>query len=102
MNWQKLYALCSLYGEMNECPQRPLATSAIVWDSHTCATRYGRTSKQRRKTMPNYYPVMIDLRGRLAIVVGGDRIAAEKAAALFASGAHVQVISPEFCNELLE
>ena len=52
--------------------------------------------------MPNYYPVMIDLRGRLAIVVGGDRIAAEKAAALFASGAHVQVISPEFCNELLE
>jgi precorrin-2 dehydrogenase / sirohydrochlorin ferrochelatase len=52
--------------------------------------------------MPNYYPVMLDLRGRLAIVVGGDRIAAEKTAALSASGAHVRVISPEFCNELLE
>jgi precorrin-2 dehydrogenase / sirohydrochlorin ferrochelatase len=52
--------------------------------------------------MPNYYPVMLDLRGRLAIVVGGDRIAAEKVAALSASGAHVRVISPEFCNELLQ
>jgi precorrin-2 dehydrogenase / sirohydrochlorin ferrochelatase len=53
--------------------------------------------------MPNYYyPVMLDLRGRLVIVVGGDGIAAEKVAALSVSGAHVQVISPEFCNELLQ
>jgi len=51
--------------------------------------------------MPEYYPVMLDVRGRLAIVVGGDRVAAEKAAALSASGAHVSVINPAFCNELL-
>ena len=51
--------------------------------------------------MPKYYPVMLDVRGRLAIVVGGDRVAAEKAAAFAASGAHVEVLSPEFCNELL-
>ncbi|HCF88013.1 MAG TPA: siroheme synthase [Ktedonobacter sp.] len=51
--------------------------------------------------MPNYYPVMLDIRGRLAIVVGGDRIAAEKAAGLSASGAKVRVISSEFCGELL-
>jgi precorrin-2 dehydrogenase / sirohydrochlorin ferrochelatase len=51
--------------------------------------------------MPNYYPVMLDVRGRSAIVVGGDRGAAEKAAGLSASGAHVSVISPVFCNELL-
>jgi len=44
---------------------------------------------------------MLDIRGRLAIVVGGDRIAAEKAAGLSASGAQVRVISPEFCDELL-
>jgi precorrin-2 dehydrogenase/sirohydrochlorin ferrochelatase len=45
---------------------------------------------------------MLDIRGRQAIVVGGDRIAAEKAAALSASGAHVRVISREFCHELLQ
>ena len=51
--------------------------------------------------MPNYYPVMLDIRDRSAIVVGGDRVAAEKAAGLAASGAHVSVISPVFCHELL-
>jgi len=36
----------------------------------------------------------------LAIVVGGDRVAAEKAAALSASGAQVRVMSQELCDEL--
>jgi precorrin-2 dehydrogenase/sirohydrochlorin ferrochelatase len=45
---------------------------------------------------------MLDLRGRLAIVVGGNAMAAEKAANLAASGAHVRVIHPKFCDELLE
>jgi len=44
---------------------------------------------------------MLDVRDRLAIVVGGDRVAAEKAAALSASGALVHVICLEFCDELL-
>ncbi len=52
--------------------------------------------------MPNYYPVMLDVRDRLAIVVGGDRVAAEKAAGLVSSGAEVRVISPQFCDELLK
>jgi precorrin-2 dehydrogenase/sirohydrochlorin ferrochelatase len=52
--------------------------------------------------MPNYYPMMLDVRGRPAVVVGGDRVAAEKAAALRASGAHVTVIAPDFCDELQE
>jgi len=51
--------------------------------------------------MPKYYPVMLDVRGRQAMVVGGDRVAAEKAAALSASGAQVHVMSQEFCDELL-
>ena len=51
--------------------------------------------------MPNYYPIMLDVRGRQAIVIGGDRVAAEKAAALAASGARVSVQSQEFCAELL-
>lgn len=45
---------------------------------------------------------MLDIRDRLAIVVGGSSLAAEKAAALVASGAHVRMISPEFCAELLK
>ncbi|HEY6539586.1 MAG TPA: bifunctional precorrin-2 dehydrogenase/sirohydrochlorin ferrochelatase [Ktedonobacteraceae bacterium] len=52
--------------------------------------------------MPKYYPVMLDVRGRKAIVVGGDKISAEKAASLAASGAHVSVLSPTFCYELLQ
>ena len=45
---------------------------------------------------------MLDIRNRPAIVVGGDRIAAEKAAALSACGAHVTVMNVEFCSELRE
>ncbi|MBA2394107.1 MAG: bifunctional precorrin-2 dehydrogenase/sirohydrochlorin ferrochelatase [Ktedonobacteraceae bacterium] len=52
--------------------------------------------------MPNYYPIMLDIRNRPAIVVGGDRVAAEKAAALSASGAQVTVMNAEFCSELQE
>ena len=52
--------------------------------------------------MPEYYPVMLDIRGRKVIVVGGDRVAAEKAASLAASGAQVSVLSPTFCHELLQ
>lgn len=52
--------------------------------------------------MPNYFPVMLDVRGRSAVVVGGDRIAAEKALALRESGAVVSVVSPTFCRALRE
>src|SRR5947209_868265 len=51
--------------------------------------------------MPNYYPIMLDIRRRPALVIGGNSIAAEKAAALAASGARVTVMNPEFCDELL-
>jgi precorrin-2 dehydrogenase/sirohydrochlorin ferrochelatase len=52
--------------------------------------------------MPKYYPIMLDVRGREAIVIGGDALAAEKAAALFRSGARVTAISPAFGAELQE
>src|SRR5712692_9667543 len=51
--------------------------------------------------MPKYYPIMLDVRQRPALVIGGNRIAAEKAAALSASGAVVTAINPDFCEELL-
>src|SRR6266581_8912526 len=59
-------------------------------------------AKRGESTMPKYYPIMLDVRDRLAIVIGGDRVAAEKAAALAASGARVSVLSPAFCDELLQ
>ena len=52
--------------------------------------------------MPNYYPVMLDIRNRPALVIGGNLVAAEKAASLNASGAVVTVMSPGFCEELLD
>lgn len=43
---------------------------------------------------------MLDIRERPVTVIGGDRIAAEKAAALAGCGARVSVISPEFGEEM--
>nr|BBH92433.1 precorrin-2 dehydrogenase [Thermogemmatispora argillosa] len=50
--------------------------------------------------MPNYYPIMLDVRGRRVVVIGGDRVAAERVQAFAACGAQVCVIAPEWCAEL--
>ncbi len=50
--------------------------------------------------MPAYYPLMLDLRGRNAIVIGGDSVAAGKAATLTASGALVHVLSSTYATEM--
>jgi precorrin-2 dehydrogenase / sirohydrochlorin ferrochelatase len=52
--------------------------------------------------MPNYYPIMLDVRNRTALVIGGDRTAAEKATNLSLCGAHVTVMAATFCTELLD
>ena len=44
-------------------------------------------------------PIILDLRGRKALVVGGGRIAYRKAKALADEGAHVTVVSPAFVDE---
>jgi precorrin-2 dehydrogenase/sirohydrochlorin ferrochelatase len=44
---------------------------------------------------------MLDIRERRVLVLGGERIAAEKAGALFTSGAKVTVQWTNFCPELL-
>lgn len=51
--------------------------------------------------MPTYYPIMLDVRQRPALVIGGNRIAAQKATALAACGAVVTVMNSDFCEELL-
>src|SRR5262245_55174415 len=50
--------------------------------------------------MANYYPLMLDLRGRTVIVIGGNRMAAEKVAGLSTSDAHITVINPTFNADL--
>ena len=45
--------------------------------------------------MPTYYPVFIDVKDRLCVVIGGGNIGEEKVHKLLECGARVWVISPE-------
>ncbi|MFC2020460.1 bifunctional precorrin-2 dehydrogenase/sirohydrochlorin ferrochelatase [Chloroflexota bacterium] len=47
-----------------------------------------------------YYPVSLNIRGRMCAVVGGGQVALRKVKALLEHGADVKVISPDFCPEL--
>lgn len=41
------------------------------------------------------YPIFLNVRGKLAVVVGGGKVAARKVAKLLEAGASVRVVSPE-------
>jgi uroporphyrin-III C-methyltransferase/precorrin-2 dehydrogenase/sirohydrochlorin ferrochelatase len=51
---------------------------------------------------PVYYPVLLELRGRSAVVIGGGAIAEQKVRALVDAGARVTVVSPELSPPLAE
>lgn len=44
--------------------------------------------------MPRYYPIYLDLAGRVCLVVGGGAVAERRVAGLLEAGAEVRVISP--------
>jgi uroporphyrin-III C-methyltransferase/precorrin-2 dehydrogenase/sirohydrochlorin ferrochelatase len=46
------------------------------------------------------YPLVLDLAGRRALVVGGGPVAARRAASLVEAGAEVDVVAPWLCEEL--
>lgn len=47
-----------------------------------------------------YYPVFLDIRGKICVIVGGGEVAARKAERLLDCGAKVLVISPKLAPEL--
>ncbi len=47
------------------------------------------------------YPVMVNLSGRLAVVIGGGEVASRKVLDLVEAGADVKVVSPEFTASIL-
>ena len=51
---------------------------------------------------PPLFPMLTDMEGRSAVIAGGGRIAARRAATLIKCGAAVTVVSPEFCPEFKE
>lgn len=52
--------------------------------------------------MPCYFPVFLNLEGRRCLVIGGSRLAAEKAFSLRTCGARVTVVSETLVDELAE
>lgn len=49
-----------------------------------------------------YFPVFINMAGRLVLVAGGGRIALRRVMTLLQFGAQIRVVAPEFCEELTE
>lgn len=47
-----------------------------------------------------YYPILLDLNGKLCVVVGGGRVAERKVRSLLQVGARVKVISPQLTHSL--
>jgi precorrin-2 dehydrogenase / sirohydrochlorin ferrochelatase len=45
-----------------------------------------------------YYPLFLDITGRLCVVVGGGGIAERKVRTLLSCGARVRVVGPHLCN----
>jgi uroporphyrin-III C-methyltransferase/precorrin-2 dehydrogenase/sirohydrochlorin ferrochelatase len=50
----------------------------------------------------DFLPVFLDLRNRLAVVVGGGAVAARKVEMLLKAGARVRVVAPELHSELVQ
>ena len=48
----------------------------------------------------SYYPVFLDLKGKKCILIGGGSVALRKVNMLLDHDAQVEVVSPEFCDEL--
>ena len=59
-------------------------------------------SSKNKDIRPPYFPMMIDLNGKIALVIGGGQVAARRADTLIRCGAEVVAVSPEFCQNFPE
>ncbi len=50
------------------------------------------------QSRPPFFPMMIDLRARKVLIIGGGHIASRRARTLTTCGAEIVAISPEFCE----
>ncbi len=48
------------------------------------------------------YPIMVNMNGKSAVIIGGGEVAARKVSDLLEAGALVKVISPEFHDEIIK
>lgn len=52
--------------------------------------------------MSNYLPIMLDVQGKLVVMIGGGAVAGRKAAPLLEAGAELVVVSPSLSGTLSE
>ncbi len=50
--------------------------------------------------MPDSYPILLNLKGRLAVIVGGGGVALRKATGLLAAGAKVRCVAPMILSDM--
>jgi len=56
----------------------------------------------KKRELPAYYPVFLNISGRECVVVGGGQVAFRKVKALLEHGVVVEVVSPDVCPELTQ
>jgi len=54
----------------------------------------------KRDKASSYYPVLLDVKGKKCLVVGGGIVALRKVQTLLEHGANVEIVSPTLCPEL--
>ena len=63
--------------------------------AHAAGAEHMRlTEPPQEPQQAHLYPVMLDLAGRLVVVIGGGKVAEQKTRELVAAGARVRVVSP--------
>ncbi len=54
----------------------------------------------KKRDLPAYYPIFLNISGKKCVVVGGGQVALRKVRTLLEYGASVEVISLDLCSEL--
>jgi precorrin-2 dehydrogenase/sirohydrochlorin ferrochelatase len=74
-------------------PVRTMEQSSSVFHYHSWCSIRRRPVRVASKSLP-YYPLFLDVTGKVCVVVGGGRVAERKVRTLLASGARVRVVTP--------